>query len=106
MLESDELDNDKMVPGGRAGPTRVEPIKTGLDRLDAGGPGSPARHHLVVVELVALEHAGGVLGQSGGVVRDVQSLERRAAGKRCAAVVLLLSHPMPPDLARMFSLPA
>ena len=28
MLESDELDNDKMVPGGRAGPTRVVPIKT------------------------------------------------------------------------------
>ena len=32
MLESDELDNDKMVPGGRAGPTRVEPIKTRFRR--------------------------------------------------------------------------
>ena len=48
MLESDELDNDKMVPGGRAGPTRVVPIKTGLDRLDAGGPGLPARAHTIL----------------------------------------------------------
>ena len=50
-------------------------------------------HHLVNVELVAIQRVGGVLGLSG--VRVVQSLERRAARERCAAVVLLLSQTTP-----------
>ena len=55
--------------------------------------------------VLTIERAGGALGQSG-VWFTSSSLSRagRAAGERCAAVVLLLSHPTPP--AGRPSLPA